>query len=137
MFMVLAQSGVDVANAFINDCNVRGHLQDWRGCWQDTLLLLRTLARFGFMVNLRKCLFLVTNAPVLGLDLCKAGYALGMKYMGNLHKVGIPTDLKGLQSLLGKLMYASAHVPHYKQRVGAIEKLLTCKVEVHWTVGCK
>ena len=48
------------------------------------------------MVNLRKCLFLVTNAPVLGLDLCKAGYALGMKYMGTLHKLGIPTDLKGL-----------------------------------------
>ena len=48
------------------------------------------------MVNLCKCLFFVTNAPVLGLDLCKAGYALGMKYMGSLHKVDIPTDLKGL-----------------------------------------
>ena len=96
MFMVLAQSGVDAANAFIDDCNVRGHLQDWRGCWQDALQLLRTLARFGFVVNLCKCLFLVTNAPVLGLDLCKAGYALGTKYMGSLHKVGIPTDLKGL-----------------------------------------
>ena len=33
-------------------------------------------------------------------------------------------------------MYASAHVPHYKQRVGAIEKLLTCKGEVRWTVEC-
>ena len=48
------------------------------------------------MGNLRKHLFLVTNSPVLGLDLWKAGYALGMKYMGSLHKVGIPTDLKGL-----------------------------------------
>ena len=37
MFMVLAQSGIEIANAFIDDCNVRGHLQDWRGCWQDTL----------------------------------------------------------------------------------------------------
>ena len=33
-------------------------------------------------------------------------------------------------------MYASAHVPHYKQRVGAIEKLLMCKGEVRWTVEC-
>ena len=88
------------------------------------------------MVNLRKCLFLITSAPVLGLVLCKAGYALGMKYMGNLHKVGIPIDLKGLQSMLGKLIYASAHVPHYNKRVHAIEKLLTCKGEVHWTVEC-
>ena len=34
-------------------------------------------------------------------------------------------------------MYASAHVPHYKQRVGAIEKLLMCKGEVRWTVECR
>ena len=33
-------------------------------------------------------------------------------------------------------MYASAHVPHYKQRVHTIEKLLTCKGEVHWTLEC-
>ena len=52
-------------------------------------------------------------------------------YMGNLRKVGVPTDLKGLQSLLGKFMYASAYMPHYKQRVHAIEKLLACKGEVH------
>ena len=89
MFTLLAHSKVETANPFIDDCNVRGHLQEWRGCWQDMLQLLRTLARFGFMVNLQKCLFLVTNAPVLGLDLCKAGYALGMQYVGNLHKVGM------------------------------------------------
>ena len=71
MFMVLASSGVEAANAFIDDCNVRGSLEHWQGCWEDTLQLLRTLARFGFMINLRKCKFLVTNAPILGLDLCK------------------------------------------------------------------
>ena len=73
---------------------------------------------------------------MLGLDLYKAGYALGLKYMGNLHKECIPTNLKGLQSLLGKFTYASAHVPHYKQRVHAIKKLLMCKGEVRWTVEC-
>ena len=87
------------------------------------LQLLQMLARFGFMVNLQKCLFLIMNA-------------LGIKYMGNLRKVGIPTDLKGLHSLLGKLMNAYAHVPHYKQRMHTIEKLLTCKGEVRWTVEC-
>ena len=40
MFTVPAQSGVDAANAFIDDCNVRGHLQEWRECCQDTLQLL-------------------------------------------------------------------------------------------------
>ena len=37
---------------------------------------------------------------------------------------------------MGKLMYASAHMPHYKHRVCAIEKLLMCKGEVRWTVEC-
>ena len=61
------------------------------------------LTSFGFMDNLRKCLFLVMNAPVLGLDLCKAGYALGMKYMSNLHKLGIPTDLQVAVVILGQV----------------------------------
>ena len=68
---------------------------------------------------------------MLGLALCKVGCALGMKYMGNLHKSGIPSDLKGLQSLLGKFIYTSTHVHHNKQRVHAIYKLLKCKGEVH------
>lgn len=84
------------ANAFLDDCNVRGHLATWRDCWGDTLQVLRTMARFGLMVNLRKCKFLVATAAILGLDLCRAGFALGLKYMGNLHKVGIPRDLRGL-----------------------------------------
>ena len=37
MFAVLAESGVGAANAFMDDCNVRGMLQDWRGCWHNTL----------------------------------------------------------------------------------------------------
>ena len=78
----------------------------------------------------------INKSPVLGLDLCKEGYALGMKYMGNLHKVSIFTDLKGLQLLLGKFMYVSAHVSRYKQRVHTKEKLLMCIGEVLWTVEC-
>ena len=53
------------------------------------------------------------------------GFALGVKFMGNLHEVTIPTDLKGLQGLVGKLMYASPHVPHYKEHVKPIEALLS------------
>ena len=91
-----------------------GYLAESRGYWQDNLQLIQMVARFGFMVNLRKHLFLIMLEPVLGIDPCKAGYALGMKYIDNLHKVGIPTNLKGLQSLLHKFTYAAAHVPHYK-----------------------
>ena len=37
MFAVLAESGVGAANAFMDDCNIHSTLQDWRGCWHDTL----------------------------------------------------------------------------------------------------
>ena len=49
--------------------------------------MLRTLASFGFMVNLRKCNFLTDKAAMLGLELNAVGYALGLKFLGNLHKV--------------------------------------------------
>ena len=76
-------------------------------CWRDTLAVLRALARVGFMVNLRKCKFLTPNAAVLGLDLCKWGYTLGLKFLGNLQNARIPTNLKELQKLVGQLLYAT------------------------------
>ena len=73
------------------------------------------------MVNLRKCKFLTENAAILGLELNAVGFALGVEFIGNLHEVIIPTDLKGLQGLGGKLMDASPHVPHYKEHAKPIE----------------
>ena len=73
--------------------------------------VLRTLVNMGFMVNLRKCKFLTCKAAILGLELTERGFALGLKFLGNLHKVQIPTNLKELQGLVGKLMYAAPHIP--------------------------
>ena len=41
----------------------------------------------GFMVNLCKCKFLADKAAILGLELIERGFALGLKFLGNLHKV--------------------------------------------------
>ena len=49
--------------------------------------MLRTLASFGIMVDLHKCKFLTDKAAMLGLELNAVGYALGLKFLGNLHKV--------------------------------------------------
>ena len=64
------------------------------------------------------------------------GFALGVKFMGNLHEVTIPTDLKGLQGLVGKLIYASPHLSHYKERMKPIEALLSQRGNVRWTEEC-
>ena len=58
--------------------------------------VLRTLVGMGLMVNLRKCKFLSDNAAILGLDLNEVGFALGLKFMGALDKIEIPTNLREL-----------------------------------------
>ena len=105
-------------------------------CWRDTLAVLRALARAGFMVNLRKCKFLTPNAAVLGLDLCKWGYTLGLKFLGNLQNARIPTNLKELQKLVGQLLYASPHLANFKAHIRPIEALLSGKGRVLWTEQC-
>ena len=58
---------------------------------------------------------------------------LGAKFMGNLNKVTISTDLKELQRLVGKLMYTSPHMLNYKERARPIEVLLSQWGDVRWT----
>ena len=87
--------------------------------------VLRTLVRMGFMMNLRKCKFLTSKAAILGLELTERGFALGLKFLSNLHKVRIPTYLKEQQGFFGKLMYAAPHIPYFKSRVKPIEALLS------------
>ena len=48
----------------------------------------------------------------------------------------IPTNLRELQCLVGKLMYASPHIPHFKERIKPIEALLSGKGRVSWTAAC-
>ena len=136
MNAVIAASGVNGASVFLDDCNIKGLQSKWEKCWKDTLQVLKTLASFGFMVNLRKCKFLMDKVAMLGLELNAVGFALGLKLLGNLHKVQIPTNLCELQGLVGKLMYASPHIPHFKERVKPIEALLAQRGEVKWTEAC-
>ena len=88
------------------------------------------------MVNLRKCKFLTEKAAILGLELTSEGFALGLKFLGNLCKVAIPTTLRELQAVVGKLMYAAPHIPHFKARIKPIEALLSAKGRVLWDEQC-
>ena len=67
------------AVAFVDDLTVKGHSTDWESLWQRTLEVLFALAVKGFKFNLRKCKFLVEEASLLGLKVCKRVYSLGEK----------------------------------------------------------
>ena len=78
---VLDASDMDIASAFLDDIMVGRMEANWRQGCNATLKVMRTLARFSFMLNLQKCKLLVSNAAVLGFELWKQGYILGQKYM--------------------------------------------------------
>ena len=57
MNSILSNSGVPAAKGFFDDVTVPGQLQDWKGLWADTLLVLGALTGAGFMIGLKKCKF--------------------------------------------------------------------------------
>ena len=61
--------------------DVMTHGAHWSYVWDQTLRALRVITSIGFMVNLRKCHFLVARAVVLGMDISRALCSLGDKYV--------------------------------------------------------
>ena len=94
------------------------------------------MAAAGFMFNLRKCKFCTPRAVVLGRELLYYGYRLSSKFLASWVGLQIPRTLAQLQSLLGKLLYCSAHIPNYKQLVTPLEQLLSPRTEAVWTKEC-
>ena len=50
--------------------------------------------------------------------------------------MAIPTNLREVQGLVGKLMYAVPRMPHYKEHVQPIKALLSKRGDVWWTGEC-
>ena len=56
---------------------------------------MRRLTTAGFMINLRKCSFLVQDIPLLGHHVTAATYGLGDKFFKK-HTWTIPSSIKEL-----------------------------------------
>ena len=98
--------------------------------------VIRALTKAGFMINLRKCKFLAVQVELLGLQICEGSYRLGDKSLKKWLKLKLPSNLKELQQLLGRMLWASPFVPNYKAIAKPIEALLACKGEARWTQQC-
>ena len=61
---------------------------------------IRLITEAGFMINLKKCRFLVSTMALLGFAVCKAEYHLGAKVLSKLLSVSIPETLHDLQKVL-------------------------------------
>jgi hypothetical protein len=116
--------------------DVTAHGNNWREVWRDTLRVLRVLTQAGFMVNLRKCKFLRGRVTVLGTTFFDSSYQLGDKTLKKWVNMQLPRNLKQLQSVVGKLVWASSFIPNFKHIVGPIEQLLGRKKGQLWDARC-
>ena len=54
--------------------DITPHGQSMDEVWDDTLHTIACLSKWGFMINLTKSSFLVTEATLLGFDVREGGY---------------------------------------------------------------
>ena len=65
--------------SFINDLLARG--MEWWDTWEVTKVVLGRVTGAGFMVNLRKCKFLMPSVGLLGHELSTASCRLSEKVL--------------------------------------------------------
>ena len=73
---------------------------------------------------------------MLGFDVCEGGYQLGEKALKRLFGSKIPTNLKELQGLLGRLNFVSGLIPQFKRCIKPIEWLMRMTSDAKWTIEC-
>ena len=73
--------------------DITPHGQSMDEVWDDTLRTIAWLSKWDFMINFTKSSFLVTEATLLGFDVCEGGYQLGKKTLRCLFGSKIPTNL--------------------------------------------
>jgi hypothetical protein len=119
--------------AFIDDITVTGDATCWEDLWERSMEVLKTLTSAGLMINLQKTKFLTLEADILGLHVVPGEYYLGEKCIAGWAHTKLPRTLLELQTILGKLVWASPFIPQYKKIVGPLEALLSRKSDGNWT----
>ena len=71
------------------------------------------------------------------MDISRASCSLGDKYLKRWLQVCLPRTLAELQSIVGKLVWASGFTPNFKEETRPIETLLSCKdTTAMWSTNC-
>lgn len=82
------------------------------------------LTKAGFPISVKKCTFFVPVLNYLGMVLAEKRFALGKKSIQNMLIGELPTNIREVKGLLGKLNFASLFVPNYTKIVAPIVRLL-------------
>jgi hypothetical protein len=86
-------------------------------------------------MNPNKCAFGVSAGEFLGFLVHEGGIEVGKKSMKAINEVVPPTNLKELQSLLGKINFVRRFISNLSQKVLPFSQLLKLKKDQRFTWG--
>jgi hypothetical protein len=88
---------------------------------------------YNFSLNLKKCLFVVTQGRLLSHIVCKEGIFIDMERFKAINELNPPTYKKGLQSFFDKINFVQRFVLDYASIVKPINLLLKKEHRFKWT----
>jgi hypothetical protein len=91
--------------------------------------------KHGFKMNPNKCAFGVSAGEFLGFLVHERGIEVGKKSMKAIDEVVPPTNLKELQSLLGKINFVRRFISNLSQKVLPFSPLLRIKKDQKFVCG--
>jgi hypothetical protein len=109
-----------IDDVVIKSLNHDSHLEDVKRTLECT-------RKHGLKMNPNKCAFRVSAGEFLGFLVHEGGIEVGKKSMKAIDEVVPPTNLKELQSLLGKINFVRRFISNLSQKVLLFSPLLKLK----------
>jgi hypothetical protein len=109
-----------IDDVVIKSLNHDSHLEDVKRTLECT-------RKHGLKMNPNKCAFGVSGGEFLGFLVHEGGIEVGKNSMKAINEVAPPTNLKGLQSLLGKINFVRRFISNLSQKVLPFSPLLKLK----------
>jgi hypothetical protein len=102
---------------------------------KDVKRTLECTRKHGLKMNPNKCAFGVSAGEFLGILVHEGGIEVGKKSMKAIDEVVPPTNLKELQSLLGKINFVRRYISNLSQKVLSFSPLLKLKKDQKFVWG--
>ena len=116
---------------YLDDIIVTGRNHEEYLC--NLSLLLGRLERVGLKANITKCEFFQPKVYFLGHVLDASGISPNTKYIEAVRDIPVPSNIKQLQSFLGKVNYYGKFIPSYATLAAPLNALRKKGVRFVWS----